>query len=60
MQCQYCGNIYYLEQDVSIEELMIDSECPECGYGRALNCGESKDDIYIYMNEALDPRFYQY
>ncbi len=60
VQCRYCGNIYYLEQDVSIDEFIIDAECPECGYEKALNCGENRDDIYYYMDTTLDPRFYLY
>lgn len=60
MQCQYCGNIYYLDQEVSVDKLIIDSECPKCGYTRALNCGDRKEDIYLYMNESIDPRYYLY
>lgn len=65
VQCQYCGNIYRIDQsdfddEVSIDELMIDAFCPKCGYTRALNCGDSEDDIYLYINESLDPRYYLY
>ena len=60
VQCQYCGNIYYLDQKISVEELIVDCKCPQCGYTRALNCGEHKEDIYIYANETIDPRYYLY
>lgn len=58
MQCQYCGNIYHVEQEIPIDAFIIDIVCPECGHTRALNCGENKEDIYIYMNENFDPRCY--
>lgn len=60
VQCQYCGNIYYTEQEIQIDQLMVDITCPKCGYSRALNCGESKEDIYLYMNGSIDPRYYSY
>lgn len=60
VQCQYCGNIYYTEQEIPIDQLMVNIVCPKCKYGRALNCGESKEDIYLYMNESIDPNFYLY
>lgn len=60
VQCQYCGNIYYTEQEIQIDQLMVNIVCPKCGYSRALNCGENKEDIYLYMNESIDPRYYLY
>lgn len=62
VQCQYCGNIYYYldQEEIPIDAFIIDSVCPNCGHTRALNCGENKEDIYLYMNETLDPRYYQY
>lgn len=58
LQCQYCGNIYYTEQEISVEAFIINCECPNCGDMTALNCGNSREDVYLYMNESLDP--YQY
>jgi hypothetical protein len=60
VQCQYCGNIYYVEQEIPIDAFIVDLVCPECGYTRALNCGENKEDIYLYMNENVDYRYYLY
>ena len=60
VQCQTCGNIYYTEQEIPIDAFIIDSICSNCGRTRALNCGKNREDIYLYMNEALDPRYYSY
>ena len=60
VQCQYCGNIYYTEQEIPIDAFIINLKCPNCGDIRALNCGKNREDIYLYMNEALDPRYYLY
>lgn len=60
VQCQYCGNIYYTEQEISIDAFIINLKCPLCGYKKALNCGTNREDIYLYMNESLDPKQYTY
>ena len=58
MQCQHCGNIYYVDQEIPIDAFIIDLVCPKCGHTRALNCGEDRESIYFYMNENFDPRYY--
>ena len=58
IQCQSCGNIYLINNKVSIERSIVKSECPEC-YGHVgLNCGDKEEDIYVYMNVNLDNRYY--
>ena len=61
IQCQTCGKVYYIEEHVPIDELYTASICPRCGeYGYGLNCGSDQNEIYIYINENFDPRFYMY
>lgn len=61
IQCQTCGKIHYVDIDVSIDKLYITSFCPRCDeYTKGLNCGDSKDDIWLYANVSVDPRYYQY
>lgn len=60
MQCQNCGKIFRIDKEVSIEELIVNAECPECGYTRALNCGDNEDDIILYANINLDKRYFIY
>ena len=61
IQCQQCGHVFWLDQEVPIEKLYVASVCPGCGsYGNGLNCGDDGDDIYLYMSENVDPRYYQY
>ena len=58
MQCQYCGHIYYTEQKILSDELIIKSWCPRCEHKIALNCGESKEDVYLFYDYTKDPRYY--
>ena len=60
VQCQSCGNIYQIADNVSIEKSIIQSVCPRCGENVGLNCGDKEEDIYIYMNPNLDERYYIY
>jgi hypothetical protein len=60
VQCQSCGNIYQIADEVSIEKSIIQSVCPRCGEDVGLNCGNREEDIYIYMNPNLDERYYIY
>lgn len=59
VQCQCCGHLYQSWKKISIEESIIESECPACGYKRGLNCG-TEDEIYLYMNPNLDKKYYEY
>lgn len=61
IQCQHCGHIYHIDQDVPIDKLYVACVCPKCDeYGKGLNCGSDESDIYRYMNVNVDPRYYQY
>ena len=60
IQCQECGHIYYIEKNVPVDELYVASVCPRCESEKGLNCGRSKDDVYLYANINVDPRYYQY
>lgn len=61
VQCRDCGHIYYIEENIPINKLYITSFCPKCDeYGRGLNCGNSKDDLYLYCDVNADPRYYEY
>ena len=58
IQCQKCGHIYCIEARVSTDKLYVLSECPKCGHHKGLNCGDNKDDLYLYYNPVLDERYY--
>lgn len=60
IQCSQCGHIYWIEEDVPIDKLYVTSVCPRCDNNVGLNCGDDENDIYVYMNENLDPRYYKY
>ena len=61
IQCQECGQIYCIDSSVPIDKLYITSFCPRCGeYTKGLNCGDNKDDVYLYANLNTDPRYYRY
>ena len=61
IQCQSCGMIYSIDEDVAHDKLYIMSYCPRCDdCTTGLNCGDSKDDIYLYTNANVDPRCYEY
>jgi transcription elongation factor Elf1 len=60
IQCQSCGHIYVINKKISIEKSIINSVCPRCGGHVGLNCGDTEDDLYIYMNPNLDERYFNY
>lgn len=61
IQCAHCGEVYWTKEDVLIDRLYVTSYCPGCDeYGKGLNCGSDESDIYVYMNENYDPRYYTY
>ena len=61
IQCQQCGHIYHIKENVPVDKLYVACICPKCDeYGQGLNCGSDESDIYLYMNENVDPRFYRY
>ena len=56
VQGQYCGKIYTISRQISIDTLFVKSIC-KCGYDKALNLGDNKDDVYLYMNPNVDGRY---
>ena len=60
IQCQECGHIYYIEENVKIDQLYITSYCPRCDGIKGLNLGDNQDDLYMYTNVTMDPRYYEY
>lgn len=58
VQCLNCGKIYIIERNISIDISIVKSECPRCHYGRGLNCGNDKDEIYYFYDSSLDERYY--
>lgn len=61
VQCQQCGYVYWLEEEVPIDKLYVASVCARCGeYGNGLNCGSDQSEIYDCYNLNLDERYYMY
>ena len=60
VQCQNCGKVYKIQQRLPASTLMVKAVCPTCNGTKALNCGESEDDVYLFYNANLDNRYYQY
>ena len=61
IQCRACGKIYQVDDCVPIDKLYITSFCPRCeDYSKGLNCGDSKDDVYLFYDCTKDRRYYQY
>lgn len=58
VQCQTCGTVYKISRSIPIEELYVAADCPKCGITIGLNLGDTEDDIYLYMCENVDPRYY--
>lgn len=58
VQCQSCGRIYQIARKLSIEISIVNCRCPRCGSYDGLNCGNIKEDIYIYMNPNVDERYF--
>lgn len=60
VQCTQCGKVYFIQESVPIDKLYITSVCSRCGNQKGLNCGDNKEDVYIYYDPTLDERFYKY
>ena len=61
-QCQSCGNLYYTNTRFDIEnDLFVTIECEHCrDETNHLWVGENSEDLYIYGNLNVDPRYYKY
>lgn len=60
LQCTHCGHIYHIGARVPIDRLYVASACPRCDAEVGLNCGDKREDVYLYYDPALDERFYNY
>lgn len=60
IQCTDCGKMYYIKKNVPIDKLYVVSVCPRCNCEKGLNCGNDEEDVYLYVNVNVDPRYYQY
>ena len=60
VQCLYCGEIYQTKEMIPSEEFIVKTKCPHCGVKKGLNCGENREDIYLYANINILPRYYEY
>lgn len=60
LQCSVCGHIHKKKMIYDVEDdLYIEEICPRCrGKTRQLVCSEKEDDIYMYYNVNVDPRYY--
>lgn len=60
LQCQSCGDLkqvdtskYKIEDDIYIR-----MKCTKCNNKSAHLLLGSKDDVYLYINSNVDPRYY--
>ena len=60
LQCCHCGEIYIVQRKAKIENLYINSCCPNCEHGRAINLGSNTSDIYLFYDVTLDDRYFNY
>lgn len=58
VQCRNCGHVYDIDRQVSIEDLFVTAFCPRCNHNKALNCGETPEEIYLYADRTMDERYY--
>ena len=58
IQCQTCGEIYKISYAVRIDELYVQTHCPNCGLATGLNLGDKEEDKYLYYDCTKDPRYY--
>lgn len=58
IQCQDCGELYEVPYEISIERSIVRMECPQCGGHVGLNCGSNRNDVALYINSYVDPRYY--
>lgn len=58
IQCQTCGIIYIIQHNIPFEEMYVKANCPNCGVVTGLNLGDNEDDVNVFMNENVDPRYY--
>lgn len=60
IQCQHCGEIYHIDENIPIDKMYVTQPCPKCDARHGLNCGSELDDLYLYANVNVDSRYYKY
>lgn len=60
VQCQCCGETHQTKvHNVSEDDLYITTRCPCCrDETKHLWCGENREDVYMYYNANLDPKYF--
>lgn len=60
LQCQQCGYVFKMEIKGVEKETsgFIIGQCPRCKGTDMLRIGETPDDVYLYYNVNVDPRYY--
>lgn len=58
IQCQHCGEIYYIKESVPTDQLYIEVVCAKCGCEQGLNCGDQREDVFLYYDPVFDARYY--
>ena len=58
IQCQECGKIYQIPDEIAIDKLYIYANCPHCGIAKGLNLGNNEDDVYDLYDVTWDMRYY--
>ena len=60
-QCTTCGAIISLERELALEsDIYADLCCDKCRRSKALYLGDKQEDFYIYENNFLDQRYFNY
>ena len=60
-QCQCCGFVHQEKMRFNLNDLYIDMMCPKCQEKTAhLWAGENREDRYLYADNTLDPRYFNY
>lgn len=61
LQCCSCGSIHRQQIQCNDDDLYIEVECQQCqNTTRHLRCGADPTDVYMYYDNTLDSRFYNY
>ena len=60
VQCLNCGNIYITGRKIPVSASIVKRDCPRCDWHKGLNLGDKEEDIYMFYDNSLDERFYNY
>lgn len=59
LQCQMCGELHREKINLEDDNIYIQLKCPKCRDGTTqLIIGNDLDDLYLYCNVNVDPRYY--